>query len=156
VLDAFTVHWTQSVDTLQAIASSTTKLPNLDNNGFYALLGGRWNDTTKKWSDLELLYIGQAFDQTLRTRILQPHDAYTCIEAQLEKTGKTAIVMVGVVTQASVQRLTQDVIDDLECCLIYSNQPLCNERCKDTYSGREITITNIGGNFPLKASSACP
>jgi hypothetical protein len=64
--------------------------------------------------------------------------------------------MAGIVTHASVQRLSQDFVDDVECCLIYSNQPLCDQKCKEEYTGRSIKITNVDGTYiPVKRLSQC-
>jgi len=152
-LDSVTVEWTQTADTFANIDKS--KLPHLDEKGLYAILGAVFDKPQNQWTKFNLLYIGQAFDQTLRVRIPQPHDAYACFDENLKKTTKTAIVMVGIVTQASVKPITQSLFDDVECCLIHSNQPLCNTDCKAEYKGRPLKITNTEGYPPLKPASEC-
>ena len=127
----------------------------MDDNGFYAILGANYDKTKNQWIDFDLLYMGQVFDQTLRQRISQPHDAYTCVNANTKKTQKTAIIMVGVIKETSVERITQEFVNDVECCLIYSNQPLCNDKCKEEYTGRSLEITNTEGYYPLKETSSC-
>jgi hypothetical protein len=152
-LDTVTIEWGRTATRFEQIARS--QLAHLDQNGFYAIIGANYDETKKEWTNLDLLYIGQAFDQTLRQRIPQPHDAYSCVNENIKKTGKTVIVMVGVIRETSAERVTQDFVDDVECCLIYSNQPLCNDKCKDEYRGRPLRITNTEGYSPLKPSSSC-
>jgi hypothetical protein len=150
-----TIEWRENVSTFDVIADPQSKLPHLDEKGFYAILASVRDTSTNKWNKFDLLYIGQAFDQTLRERISQPHDAYTCVNAKVKETEKTAIVMVGFIKQASVENITQSLLDDIECCLIYSNKPRCNIQCKDEYKGQPLKITNTGGYQPLKANSEC-
>jgi hypothetical protein len=156
-LDTVTIEWGHNAERFENIGRSA--LSHLDENGFYAILGANPDPTKNQWADFDLLYIGQAFDQTLRQRIPQPHPAYSCVNENIKKTGKTVIVMVGVITEKSVERLTQDFIDDVECCLIYSNQPLCNDKCKDEYNHRsprrQLRITNKEVDHILEASCSC-
>lgn len=66
------------------------------------------------------------------------------------------LVMAGTITRATSQRITQELMDDVECCLVFTNQPKCNgPPCKESYSGREIMISNTGAYQPLKESSKC-
>jgi hypothetical protein len=41
---------------------------SLESAGFYTLLAARLDRRTREWDDLKLLYIGEAFDQTIRKR----------------------------------------------------------------------------------------
>jgi hypothetical protein len=155
-LTTVTIDWREKVSTFESISNAASKLPHLDEKGFYAILGATFAESGNKpgWINYKLLYIGQAFDQTLRKRIPQGHDAYKCVNEQLEKSGKTAIVMVGFVTRCSAT-VTSDLFDDIECCLIHTNQPFCNTECRDEYNGRPIRITNTGGYQPLRETSSC-
>jgi hypothetical protein len=155
-LDTVTIEWTKIVGSFASIAQSTSTLPYLDGHGFYVVLAGNYDETKNVWTDLESMYIGQAFDQTLRARIPQHHAAYDCVDKYLRRSAKVAGVMVGIIAQASVERITQDFVNDVECCLIYSNQPDCNDNCKDAYTGRPIKITNTGGSYlPVKPVCQC-
>ena len=101
------------------------------------MIGGIYNPNSEKWGNLELLYIGQAFDQTLRKRIPQDHPAYECVlQYQKEHSNVDIIVLIGLIENSTVERLTQQLFDDVECCLIFCNQPLCNITCKESCSGR--------------------
>ncbi len=153
-MDKVKIEWGPNVVALDKAAESN--LAHLDENGFYAILSANLVQADdRRWGNFDLLYIGQAYDQTLRERLVQPHDAYSHISAENKKTGKTAVVMVGIITAVSTAKLTQDLVDDVEHCLIYSNQPLCNDADKGEYKGRSLQITNSGGCFPLKELSSC-
>jgi hypothetical protein len=155
-LNTVTIEWTRIVGRFASIAQSTSILPHLNERGFYVLLAGNYDETKNIWTDLEPMYIGQAFDQTLRARITQRHPTYDCVEKYLRRSGKVAGVMVGIIAEASVERITQDFVNDVECCLIYTNQPDCNDNCKNEYKGRPIKITNKGGSYlPVKPVCKC-
>lgn len=154
-MDKVKIEWGPNVVALDKVAESN--LAHLDESGFYAILSANLVQADdRRWGNFDLLYIGQAYDQTLRERLVQPHDAYSHISAENKKTGKTAVVMVGIITAVSTAKLTQDLVDDIEHCLIYSNQPLCNDANKREYKGRSLQITNSEGCFPLKELSSVP
>lgn len=153
-MENVTIHWGKGVIQYSAIEASGNV--DLDYIGFYAILGGIHNPDKSSYTDITLLYIGQTYKQSLRDRIPQPHSAYTCINAWLKKHPKhSPVVMIGLREVAGDK--SQALYDDIECCLIYDNQPLCNDKCKENYSptGREITITNDGDYSPLKQVSVC-
>lgn len=131
-------------------------LARLDKTGFYAIIGGIHNADTNKWGNLKLLYIGQAFDQTLRERIHQDHPAYECVfQYRREHSGTDLVVLIGIIKERTVERLTQQLFDNVECCLILCNQPLCNTNCKESYSGRDLQVINTGSIPPLKERCVC-
>lgn len=153
-MDTVQIKWIEGV--IQFNAISEFKHQYLDKKGFYALLGARFNKETDRWEEIKLLYIGQAFDQTLRERIPQEHPAYKCVFEYTKKNpGKQIAVMLGIIEKSSVQKLTQELFNDVECCLISWNQPTCNTQCKESYTGRELQVTNTGGFTPLKEKSTC-
>jgi hypothetical protein len=63
--------------------------------------------------------------------------------------------MWGIIEKCTLDKITKQLFDDIECCLINSNQPICNTMCKDSYKGREIKIINDGDYSPLKKESIC-
>jgi hypothetical protein len=155
-MDTIHVNWPQGVVRFDKIKTFKHGEWDLDKKGFYAVLGGIYNNDTKQWQSLKLLYIGQAFDQTLRERIPQPHPAYNCaVKYQKEHSGVEFVVMIGFIEKSTVEKKTQELFDDAECCLIYCNQPLCNTTCKEAYSGRDLQIINTGDHFPLKEKCLC-
>jgi hypothetical protein len=147
-----TINWVDNVVRLSKI--KTSRLPSLDQKGFYAILGAK-QDEKRKWEVMTLLYIGQAFDQTLRERIPQEQKPYKCVTAFLRNNLNTkaeALVMHGLVGRSS-STLSQDLVDDIERCLVNANQPLCNEVRRGSNDGKPLMITNMGGFYPLKEQS---
>lgn len=126
----------------------------LDQPGFYMLL------TENPFNEHRignLLYIGQAYDQTLRGRIPQQHPAYDCI---VQRYGGRFLYLAvsNIIWLQGITRTTHELFDDIECCLIYRNRPLCNIDCKDKYDynhRRGILIENTGSYAPLEGSSRC-
>jgi len=134
----------------------TSKMRELDSPGLYGVLIAKYDPVAKTWSGYKLLYIGQSFDQPLRIRIPQPHEAYACVQASLKNNPSyEVVVMIGIITSSSTQSITQSLMNDVECCLINSNQPPCNAQCKDTYVGRDLQVTNAGDFAPLRKDSIC-
>lgn len=152
-MDTVQINWAKGAIRFDEI--STSKEPYLDKEGFYAILGATFYSESKSWKDFKLLYIGQAFNQTLRQRIPQDHPGYECVSEYRKKNRRDIIVMVGIIGQAEAQRITQQLFDDVECCLIYCNQPFCNVKCKDSYTGRDLQVINTGDFSPLKEKCAC-
>jgi hypothetical protein len=149
-----TVDWVQGVIPYSEI--DNTAYTQLDKTGFYALCIGTYDATQKVWNGIRLLYVGQAYDQTLRERIKQPHPAYTCTNAELRANPTyRLLIKEGYVTQPTSQRITQSLVDDIEVCLIRTNQPPCNTQSKDSYNGRDLTVTNLGDYVPLREKSRC-
>jgi len=153
-MESVEIKWDEGVTRFDDISSSSRQ--NLDQKGFYAILGARFDKETSKWKELKLLYIGQAFDQTLRQRIPQKHPGYECIlEYRQNRAGSDIVVMIGVIGKTNAERITQELFDDIECCLICCNKPLCNMQCKESYGGRAIQIVNTGDFIPLRKECTC-
>ena len=153
-MENVTVDWAQGIIKVDEIQGRKDNY--LDQSGFYNILAGTWDVTTEQYNNLILLYTGQAFDQTLRVRIPQDHDAYECVNSYTRRNSNISLlIMVGVISAMSGNRATQQLYDDVECCLIYKNHPRCNIRCKDGYSGRDLTVTNMGDYSPLAEQSVC-
>lgn len=150
-MESVTINWEKGVIEYSTVEASGAK--KLGYIGFYAILGGIYNQSKKMYLNITLLYIGQAYEQSLKKRIPQPHPS---INKWLKNHSEyTPLVMIG--HRKVVGKISQALYDDIECCLIYDNQPLCNDKCKERYSstGREITITNDGDYTPLKRVSVC-
>ncbi|NOR45426.1 MAG: hypothetical protein GQ534_07550 [Candidatus Delongbacteria bacterium] len=154
-MDTATINWMTGVYQFGQLNVTGNHL--LDDNGFYAIYAARWNSNVEKYDILDLLYIGQAFGQSLRTRISQDHDsAYDCIEKIMKNDPDVVPVFkVGTITQYSLSRITQEFIDDIESCLIFRNQPKCNTQNMIAYNGRVIGVTNEGDYPMLKQYLQC-
>ena len=151
-MDTVQIKWINNMP-FNTIGENENK--SLDMKGFYALLGARYDKDSKTWK-VTLLYIGQAFDQILRERIPQEHPGYKCAYSYIKKNpGKEIRVMVGVIEKTNLEKRTQALFDDIECCLIFCNKPICNTQCKESYKGRDLQITNIGAYIPLKPKCTC-
>ena len=153
-MEEVTIHWAKGVIEFSDIESSGEM--QLDYVGFYAILGARRDAAGSSYTNVELLYIGQAYEQILRKRIVQPHSAYACVTQWLkEHPGFVPVIMIGL-REVTSQR-SQSLYDDIECCLIFDNQPRCNDKCKEGYSktGRHIRITNEGDYAPLRQVTTC-
>jgi len=153
-MDTVNIKWDDTVTQFDRIKDS--KKTKLDKSGFYAILGATFNESSKKYESLKLLYIGQAFDQTLRERIPQEHDAYKCVyDYKKNHSGTDIVVMIGLIEESSLEKQTQQIFSDIECCLIFCNKPTCNTTCQESYSGRNLQVTNTGDYTPLKEKCSC-
>jgi len=153
-MDTVHINWEESVIRFSNIKDSNNS--KLDGKGFYAILGAIYNAEKNNWGNIKLLYIGQAFGQTLRERIQQEHPAYECVfDYQKKYSNVGIVVMLGVIEKSTVEKLTQQLFDDIECCLVFRNQPLCNTSCKESYSGRDLKVINTGHPYPLKEECPC-
>ncbi len=153
-MDVVLIDWAQSVVPFDQVKDFKSETCNLDRKGFYVILSG--TKTAKGWVKPRLLYIGQAFDQTLRERIPQERKEYQCVYSyQKAHAGAPIWVMIGFVKESTVGRVNQQLFDEIECCSIFSNQPLCNTACKDSYSGRDLEVINVGHYEPLEERCTC-
>ncbi|MCX7861973.1 MAG: hypothetical protein N2449_03190 [Bacteroidales bacterium] len=90
---------------------------------FYALL--------KK---CEILYIGSAYKMNVKDEIKQNIN-------RLEiETKNLSICLGSIVKTINVERITWQLIRDVECLLIYACQPKYNTQCKKYYTGRKNLI----------------
>jgi hypothetical protein len=126
----------------------------LDNYGFYMVLAGKFNDKINKYVGISLQYIGQTYDQSIRERAQQQHKAYKGINDFInEHEGYEVLVRPGIITSISQERISAALVDDIEACLIFTNQPEQNTVNKENYTGRDIIITYEGGYYPLEEIS---
>ncbi|MCL2440968.1 MAG: hypothetical protein FWD14_04455 [Treponema sp.] len=151
-MDCTTIEWSSTVVPYSNVQDSGNGY--LDNNGFYIILTGKYSSQIRKYVDIKLQYIGKAYAQSIRERVQQEHDAYIKIDQFLKKnSGYSALVRPGIIIELSQQRVTPQIVDDIEACLIFCNQPPANTLNKDKYSGRDIAIINTGGYYPLEEIS---
>ncbi len=106
--------------------------------------------------ELTPLYISKAFPETLRERIKEPHDALHGINKFLnEKPERNLLVMLGIFTNISNQKVSEDLFNAVKHCLINTNRPLSNPSYIENYTGSLLEINNEGNFHPLKAKSIC-
>lgn len=139
---------------------SSFRVNYLNQEGYYMFTLGTPSPTdSTKHTRKELSYIGKAFGQTLLQRIPQRNGHETAFQCIIQRgKGYTLYIGLGVITENTLQNHTDQLHDDIECCLIFNNQPTCNDTCKDAYNSelrREISITNTGSYQPLKENTLC-
>lgn len=153
-MEKASINWSNGCIRYENISSSNNQY--LDDYGFYAVLTGIYDREKRTYKEIKLHYIGKAYEQTIRERVQQEHDAYACIKKYVNDNPERAVlVMTGKIVKASLERITKEFVDDIETCLIFTNKPLCNTMSKDNYCGRDIEIINNGDYFPLKETSTC-
>ena len=146
------ITWSEQTTKKSYVPESTIQY--LNDEGFYAIYIGVDSDKPGHVTLKKLLYIGQAYDQTIRKRIQQPHDADECIDKEKKKVpGADLYVKAGIITEKDQETTTPELINDIECCMINKNQPECNQQCRESYEGREIRITHA--NAKLITDSTC-
>ena len=145
------ITWTTNASRLSNIDNS--KLDYLDQKGFYAIYACVYNKDRNSITPKKLLYIGQAFEQTIRERLKQPHDADACMKKEKQNEPNSGLwFKTGVITKNDQEKVTQQLFNDVECCMIYVNKPKCNTLCMETYEGGAIEVTH-GGARMIKNSS---
>ncbi|MBA7621622.1 hypothetical protein ES703_28986 [subsurface metagenome] len=145
------ITWTTNASRLSNIDNS--KLDYLDGKGFYAIYACVYNKDRNSITPKKLLYIGQAFEQTIRERLKQPHDADACMKKEKQNEPNSGLwFKTGVITKNDQEKVTQQLFNDVECCMIYVNKPKCNTLCIETYEGGAIEVTH-GGARMIKNSS---
>lgn len=159
----FNIEANETLDTFLAKLERTLQATNssyLNSEGFYMLILGTPSQTKATSYDIkDLSYIGKAKGQNLGTRIPQRNGheaAFNCII----NNGKslTLYVGLGVISENSIEVATAQLYDDVECCLIFTNKPSCNENCKETFNSqlrRSITIHHTGYFHPLIQDRTC-
>lgn len=106
------------------------------------------------------LYIGQVYkrenNETVRNRLLEHlnDDITTCTRTKCNSPFWVGIKIAKILLEKN-ENLSAQLIDQIECCLIRNNQPLCNTVCKDNYNGDSIQIVNLGDFDPLLHTSSC-
>jgi hypothetical protein len=130
------------------------ELDEIPDGHFYVIYAAE--EKGNKLLDCEILYIGMAYYQDIKTRINQRHIAYNSFEDYHEENlNKELFIIVGAIVDYSLGRITRKFCSDVEACLIANNQPYCNKHSKKGYYGRNIEVTNTGNYKPLKRTSYC-
>lgn len=149
-MENVTVEWEKLIS-FDAIVQIKNELLD-EERGLYAIITGKV-DSENNIKDRKLQYIGLAYKQTLRERILQgdTHPAYKKIDAYIKKHPDYKVyVRLGNITSKIQQNDSEKLYKDVEACLIYDNQPPANTQNNESYNGREIKIINHGVHVPLK------
>jgi len=148
-----TITWSKETSRLSNIALST--LDYLDQKGFYAIYASVYNKETKKVTHKKLLYIGQSFEQKIRDRLKQPHGADDCMKKEKKNEPNSDLwFRTGIITKKDQERETQQLFNDIECCMIYTSKPKCNTLCMESYEEKKIEITHVNAHARAHADDA--
>jgi hypothetical protein len=92
--------------------------------------------------DGDVVKIGQTYQQDFQRRLEQQLDHYW---------KELPTFKVGEIKWTTAERITSQLVNDVECLLIFKRQPRDNSKCKQTYTGREdLEILNTGDYSPLR------
>lgn len=135
----------------------------LDENGFYLIIACELNPRidcpATNCKGIKFLYIGHAYEQTLKERITQNHDAYDFLFQKQSKMNLYLYISAGKIKKNSSGSKSLDLVNDIECFIIYFNNKnkiidftFLNETCLEQYEHEErkkISLINEGDYEPL-------
>ena len=111
IMNNVTLEWEQVED--------IDSIRKLDDTEFYAFT-----------QDNTLLYIGIAYFQDVADEIRQTIRDFNYDENKIR-------IWLGYIDESDYERITEEIIRDVECLLICGNEPLHNTQCRDNYTGRD-------------------
>lgn len=112
--------------------TSLAQIRNFHDTYYYAFSRGN-----------NLLYIGQTYLQDVGTEIRQ-----TIRRLNINPNGLS--IWLGYIDDrlTTYQRITQQIVTDVECLMIYTNEPIYNQQCKQAYTGRcNLKVRTSGCNL---------
>lgn len=113
--------------TLSWIETNYDELQAMEETDFYVLSEGS-----------RFSYFGIAYLQNIE------HEAKQTIRA-FELDPEKLTIWLGYIIATNVGRITEELVRDIECLLIYTHQPSLNTQCKSSYTGRDnLEIQNRG------------
>ncbi len=88
-----------------------------------------------------VVYIGMSYYQHIRNEVRS-----TIYALDLDNIG--LVIWLGYIIKSSYRRITERIIRDVECLLIYTHRPSYNTQCVANYSGRDsLKIVNKGCKY---------
>jgi hypothetical protein len=147
-MDRAIITWDEEV--VRAADVADDKHPLLRTRGFFALLAARLDEEADLWCDLEVVDMGYAFYDSLREGLLDDRRDFSASQTYAAERGKELIVMLGVLTDCSLGRITELFYGEVNACLISRNRPLCNSDRDKPYEGRQLSIVNRGDYKPMQ------
>lgn len=97
----------------------------------------------------KVIYIGQAYYQSPRRRVSQHGDLLDWIRRSKSIHVADVRMKVAEITSMNQQRVSKEIIDDIESLMIIVVQPPGNIQSTRTYYGRDLQIENTGKYSPL-------
>jgi hypothetical protein len=141
---------TWDVDVVPAADLATSVHPLLERNGYYCLVAAHLDEEADLWGDLELLFVGGAAEQTLRTAASEQRREHAEAMALADRAGKSVVVMLGELSDSTLGRKTRRFLDDIEQCLALRNGPAVSQIPSDFVEARHLSVVNRGDFAPLK------
>jgi hypothetical protein len=128
---------------------------NLENyTGFYVLVGENIED--EESDEVDLLDIRTAYKENILEKIDEPIDSYEFLEEYLEENPEMDIFfMMGQVQNSTVNPLTKELMEEVNCLLISANEPLFSDLCEEPGDnhGIALQVENTGDFHPLEETS---
>lgn len=130
---------------------------NLGNQGFYTIIGAWLDERGQPSEEGVLLYIGHSYDEPLRERIVRDFERRCINQFSGFDQEMSIIANIGYLGIHTPNEVSDQIYQDIECCLVHNNQPMCNPLCRKGYpvSQRTVTISNRGFYWMLKSNSYC-
>ncbi len=105
------------------------------------------------------LYIGRVYRSadsgTVKQRLIEHLRENDLIECLRQNCNLLIGIKIGEIVLEANQNISEELINDIECALIYNSQSTCNTNCKNSYTGRTpIQIVNLGDFSPLNHNVA--
>ena len=128
------------------------KHPSLDANGWFAILAAELPDDTyiAPADKLDILYIGDAFNRTLREKLTADTPTMQRIRAA-RPAGRQLIVILGRPTQRSRKRKSRDYLDGVLRALRVRHRTTVEDgRDQGAFRGEVVSVVNEGTYEPLK------
>ena len=121
-------------------------------SGFYAIVA--FNAEDEEDDEVDLLYIGMAYQESILDKVEEPHIAFNFLEEFLEESPEMEVFfMMGVIEESSLDIMSRQFYADVQCLLVEHNDPIFNPPCdeeKDEAKERKLHITNTGDFEPLE------
>ncbi|MFK7908074.1 MAG: hypothetical protein AB8B69_23285 [Chitinophagales bacterium] len=133
------VHWSKDIS-VEELNTHTER----NNEHLYLVLRKHPYIPFKKYRPL---YIGMAYRQSVYRRLKSHHKLGKIIKQQFGL-GKI-VVRIGQIRFSSKNRISQDLVDDIESVLIINEQTRYNVISRKKYNGRPLDVTNKGKYRPL-------
>ncbi len=131
---------------------ANTDHPYLQRHGWFMVLGAVFDAQTYVAADdgLDLLYVGDAFRQTLGEKLTSDLPTFERIRAALTA-NKTCVVVLGCPTARSRKQRGVDYLEGVLWGLRNRHRTIVKDRgAGGVYRGKTLKITNEGAHSPLK------
>ena len=140
-MDRAKLSWSEYAIPLDGIETSNHPLLK-EKKGFYALIGAKLDEEADVWRDISLLHIGHTSGQSLLARVTQDQPAHDRAREIAAANDATVLVMLAEIESTTLGRVTRDFLQDVELCLVRSNDPAAHPNPEAAIPAREISVLN--------------